>query len=252
MSYKRIIPCLDVKDGRVVKGVNFVDFKDAGDPVECARAYDAQGADELVFLDITASADGRDILLELVKRVADAINIPFAVGGGVRTTEDIRRVLDAGADKVCIGTAAVGNPDLIAQAAAGFGSGRIVAAIDVKRMPDGGYHVYTKGGREDTGLDALEWARRAESLGAGEILLTSMDRDGCKDGFDLEITSLISAAAGIPVTASGGAGTKEHFYEAFAKSRVGAALAASLFHFGELEIPELKRYLREMGVQVRL
>lgn len=252
MLSKRIIPCLDVKAGRVVKGVNFVNLIDAGDPVEIARAYSNQGADEVVFLDITASSDERNIILDVVEKTASEVFIPFTVGGGIRNLEDIRNILNAGADKISINSAAVKDPMLINRAAERFGSQCIVVAIDVKKKEDGSYEVYINGGRIPTGLDAVEWAKTCEQLGAGEILLTSMDCDGTKAGYDLEITRLVSEAVKIPVIASGGAGKKEHFLEAFNEGKADAALAASLFHFKELEIPELKRYLKENNVPVRL
>lgn len=253
MLSKRIIPCLDVKAGRVVKGVNFVNLIDAGDPVEIARAYSNQGADEVVFLDITASSDERNIILEVVEKTASEVFIPFTVGGGIRNVDDIRNILNAGADKISINSAAVKEPMLINKGAERFGSQCIVVAIDVKRKEDGsGYEVYINGGRIPTGLDAIEWAKKCEQLGAGEILLTSMDCDGTKAGYDLEITRLVSEAVNIPVIASGGAGKKEHFLEAFNEGKADAALAASLFHFKELEIPDLKRYLKENNVPVRL
>lgn len=250
MLAKRIIPCLDVKDGRVVKGVNFVQLRDAGDPVEHARAYDAAGADELVFLDITASYERRDILLDVVRRVADQVFIPFAVGGGVRTVDDFRAILLAGADKVAANTAAVENPGLITQAAEKFGSQCVVIAVDAKR--DGSmWRVYTHGGRTPTQRDAVEWAREAEALGAGEILLTSMDRDGTRDGYEIELTRAVADAVSIPVIASGGAGRIEHFAEALIDGHADAALAASLFHFGELTIAQVKDYVEARGVAVR-
>ncbi len=252
MYAKRIIPCLDVKQGRVVKGTSFLHLRDAGDPVQAAEEYDRHGADELVFLDITASSDGRGTVVEMVRRVADRIFIPFTVGGGVRSVEDFNTLLRAGADKVSVNTAALENPALIRDAAEKFGSQCVVCAIDAKRRREGGWTVYRNGGRVDTGLDALQWAKRAESLGAGEILLTSMDRDGTKDGYDLELTSAVSGSASIPVIASGGAGKPEHFYEVLTKGKADAALAASLFHFGQLGIPDLKRYLSRRGVSVRL
>lgn len=269
MLAKRIIPCLDVKDGRVVKGVNFVELRDAGDPVEHARAYDAAGADELVFLDITASYEKRDILLDIVRAVADQVFIPFAVGGGVRTVEDFRGILLAGADKVAVNTAAVENPSVITEAAEKFGSQCVVVAIDAKRRQtaDGRpqinnsrsavsgqqsiWQVYTHGGRTPTGIDAIEWAREAESRGAGEILLTSMDRDGTKDGYDIELTRAIADAVPIPVIASGGAGRLEHFADAIIDGHASAVLAASLFHFGELSVAQVKDYLASRGVAVR-
>ncbi|MCI9257359.1 imidazole glycerol phosphate synthase subunit HisF [Acutalibacter sp.] len=251
MYAKRIIPCLDIKDGRVVKGVNFVSLRDAGDPVEAAVEYDRQGADELVLLDINASADSRGILTQVVERVAQSIFIPFTVGGGIRTVEDFTAILRAGADKVSVNSSALRNPELIRQAARRFGSQCVVVAMDAKRRPEGSWTLYLNGGRVDTGQDALEWAKEVEALGAGEILLTSMDRDGVKTGYDLELTRAVSEAVGIPVIASGGAGEKAHFYEAFTTGRADAALAASLFHFGELSVPELKRYLQGRGVPVR-
>jgi cyclase len=250
MLAKRIIPCLDVKDGRVVKGVNFVQLRDAGDPVEHARAYDAAGADELVFLDITASYERRDILLDVVRRVADQVFIPFAVGGGVRTVDDFRAILLAGADKVAANTAAVENPGLITQAAEKFGSQCVVIAVDAKR--DGSmWRVYTHGGRTPTERDAVEWAREAEALGAGEILLTSMDRDGTRDGYEIELTRAVADAVSIPVIASGGAGRIEHFAEALIDGHADAALAASLFHFGELTIAQVKDFVEARHVAVR-
>ena len=251
MYAKRIIPCLDIKDGRVVKGVNFVSLRDAGDPVEAAVEYDRQGADELVLLDINASADSRGILTQVVERVAQSIFIPFTVGGGIRTVEDFTAILRAGADKVSVNSSALRNPELIRQAARRFGSQCVVVAMDAKRRPEGSWTLYLNGGRVDTGRDALEWAKEVEALGAGEILLTSMDRDGVKTGYDLELTRAVSEAVGIPVIASGGAGEKAHFYEAFTTGRADAALAASLFHFDELSVPELKRYLQGRGVPVR-
>ena len=250
--YKRIIPCLDVNNGRVVKGVKFVDLKDAGDPVEIAKVYDKSGADELVFLDITATHEGRGTVLDMVSRVAAAVSIPFIVGGGIKSVEDFEAVLNAGAAKASLGSAAVRNPDLINQVAEKFGSERLVAAIDGKRQADGTYHVVIDGGRTDSGIDALEWAKDAEKRGAGEILLTSMDCDGMKAGYDNELTSLVAENVGIPVIASGGAGTMEHFYETLTVGKASAALAASLFHFKEVEIPELKKYLSEKGINVRL
>ena len=253
MFTKRIIPCLDVNNGRVVKGVNFVNLKDAGDPVEIAKAYDREGADELVFLDITASSDARETVSDMVERVAKKVFIPFTVGGGIRTVEDFRRILNAGADKVSVNSAAVKRPELISEAAERFGSQCVVCAIDAKRRENGsGWDVYLNGGRVNTGIDALEWAKRAEELGAGELLLTSMDCDGTKAGYDLELTRAVSENAGIPVIASGGAGTLEHFLDAFTKGKADAVLAASLFHFKEIEIRELKRYLGEHGESVRL
>ncbi len=250
MLARRIVPCLDVHAGRVVKGVNFVNLRDAGDPVEAARAYDAAGADELVFLDITATFEARSIMLEIVKRVAESVFIPFTVGGGVRSLEDARALLLAGADKVSVNSAAVRRPALLTELAEHFGSQAVVLAIDAKRKGDA-WEVYVKGGREPTGLDAVEWAREGERLGAGEILLTSMDKDGTKAGYDLALTRAVAEAVSIPVIASGGAGTKAHFLEAFEKGKADAALAASVFHFGEIPIPELKRYLAAHGVPVR-
>ena len=253
MYAKRIIPCLDVKNGRVVKGVNFVYLIDAGDPVECARVYDKAGADELVFLDITASSDARNTVTEMVEAVAKQVFIPFTVGGGIRTVEDFRRILNAGADKVAVNSAAIKRPELIREAAEIFGSQCVVCAIDAKRRDDkSGWDVYLNGGRVNTGIDALEWAKQAEELGAGEILLTSMDCDGTKAGYDLELTKKISENAKIPVIASGGAGTMEHFLDAFREGKADAVLAASLFHFKEIEINDLKKYLRSNGESVRL
>ena len=253
MFTKRIIPCLDVHDGRVVKGVNFVNFRDAGDPVEVAAAYDKAGADELVFLDISASSDARAIKLDMVRRVADKVFIPFTVGGGIRTVEDFKMILREGADKVAVNTAAIMNPDLIRAAADKFGSQCVVLAIDAKRREDGsGWNIYKNGGRADMGMDAVEWAVKACELGAGEILLTSMDRDGTKKGYDLELTRAISERVSVPVIASGGAGTMEHFYDALTVGKADAALAASLFHYKELEIMELKHYLKEKGLSIRL
>lgn len=252
MLTKRIIPCLDVHNGRVVKGVNFVDLKDAGDPVEIAKAYDKAGADELVFLDITASSDARNIILNLVHKTAEQVFIPFTVGGGIRTAQDFREILKAGADKISVNSAAIKRPELISEAAYKFGSQCVVVAIDAKRRADGGFSVYINGGRVDTGLDAVEWAVRAESLGAGEILLTSMDADGTKAGYDLEITKKVSDAVSIPVIASGGAGTLPHFYDAITTGGADAVLAASLFHYKELTISELKEYLKSRDIPVRL
>lgn len=251
MYAKRIIPCLDVKDGRVVKGTGFVNIRDAGDPVECAIAYDRQGADELVLLDITASSDARNIMADVVSKVADSVFIPFTVGGGIRTVEDFTAILRAGADKVAVNSAALKNPELITQAAKKFGSQCVVVAMDAKRRPGGGWTLYLNGGRIDTGRDAVEWAKEAEELGAGEILLTSMDRDGVKTGYDLELTRAVSEAVGIPVIASGGAGELSHFYDAFTAGKADAVLAASLFHFGEITVPQLKAYLSGRGVPVR-
>ena len=250
MLAKRIIPCLDVKDGRVVKGVRFVDLRDAGDPVEAAMAYDAQGADELVFLDITASHEARDIMLDVVRRTAEGIYMPLTVGGGIRAVDDVRRLLRAGADKVSLNTAALARPELIREAAERFGSQCIVVAVDARREGEH-WGVYTHGGRHPAGREAVAWAQEAVALGAGEILLTSMDRDGTKDGYDLELTRAVSEAVTVPVIASGGAGTLEHFHEALVDGRADAALAASLFHFGIHTIAETKRYLADRGVEVR-
>jgi cyclase len=253
MLAKRIIPCLDVKDGRVVKGVSFVDLRDAGDPVECAAAYEAQGADELVFLDITASHEARKTIIDVVERTAEKVFMPVTVGGGINALDDIKALLRAGADKVSINTGAVRDPEFVARAAERFGSQCIVVAIDAKRRPEPetGWEVFTHGGRRPTGLDATEWARKVTDLGAGEILLTSMDRDGRKDGYDLALTSSVSRAVSVPVIASGGAGTLEHLRDAFTKGLADAALAASIFHFGEFSIGEAKRFLMERGVSVR-
>ena len=240
MYAKRIIPCLDVKNGRVVKGVSFVDLRDAGDPIACAAAYDRQGADELVLLDITATHEGRSTMIDIVERVAKTVFIPFTVGGGIRTTDDFKELLRAGADKISVNSAAVRNPGLINDAADKFGSQCVVCAIDAKKRENGGWEVYLNGGRIPTGIDAVAWAKEAYSRGAGEILLTSMDCDGQKNGYDIELTYAVSTAVGIPVIASGGAGKKEHFYDAFTKGAADAVLAASLFHFNELPIPELK------------
>jgi len=250
MLAKRIIPCLDVKDGRVVKGVRFVDLRDAGDPVEAAMAYDAQGADELVFLDITASHEDRAIMLEVVRRTAEGIYMPLTVGGGIRSVDDVRRLLRAGADKISLNTAALARPEVIREAAQRFGSQCIVVAIDARREGER-WGVYTHGGRRPAGRDAVQWARDAVELGAGEILLTSMDRDGTKDGYDLELTRAVSEAVTVPVIASGGAGSLEHFHDALVDGRADAALAASLFHFGIHTIAEAKQYLAERGVEVR-
>lgn len=252
MLTKRIIPCLDVNDGRVVKGINFVQLRDAGDPVEVGKAYSNAGADELVFLDITATSDARNTVVDLVRKVAEQIFIPFTVGGGIRSVEDIRAVLREGADKVAINSAAINRPDLITESAEKFGSQCVVVAIDAKRNDKGGFSVYKNGGRIDTGLDAIEWAKEAERRGAGEILLTSMDGDGTKDGYDLELTRAVADVVSIPVIASGGAGNCEHFYEALTQGGADAALAASLFHYKELEISEVKEYLRDKNVPVRL
>ena len=253
MLTKRIIPCLDVNAGRVVKGVNFVNLMDAGDPVEIAKAYDAEGADELVFLDITASSDDRETVVDMVEAVGNQVFIPFTVGGGIRTVNDMRNILRAGADKVSVNSAAINKPDLIREGAEKFGSQCIVLAIDAKLREDkSGWNVYKNGGRIDTGLDAVEWAKKGVALGAGEILLTSMDGDGTKAGYDLALTRAISDAVGVPVIASGGAGTLEHFYEAFEEGGADAALAASLFHYKIMTIREVKEYLRDRGVPVRL
>ncbi len=252
MYTKRIIPCLDVNNGRVVKGVNFVNLIDAGDPVEQAVLYDREGADELVFLDITASSDKRATVVDMVEKVAEKLFIPFTVGGGIRTVEDFRTILRAGADKVAVNSAAIMNPSIISEAALKFGSQCVVVAIDAKRREDGsGWSIYKNGGRVDMGIDAVEWAVKACELGAGEILLTSMDRDGTKNGFDNELTRIISDSVNIPVIASGGAGSKKDFYDTFTQGHADAALAASLFHFKELGIEELKEYLASMGISVR-
>ena len=252
MHTKRIIPCLDVNNGRVVKGTNFVNLRDAGDPIEVGREYDKAGADELVFLDITASSDAREIKAELVRKVAETVFIPFTVGGGIRSVEDFRMILREGADKVAVNSAAIMNPTLISEAADKFGSQCVVVAIDAKRRPDGGWNIFKNGGRIDMGIDAVEWAMQAEKLGAGEILLTSMDCDGTKAGYDIELTRMVSRNVSIPVIASGGAGTMEHFYDALTEGGAEAVLAASLFHYKELQIRELKEYLRDKGVSVRL
>ena len=253
MHTKRIIPCLDVHGGRVVKGVNFVDLKDAGDPVEIERAYDAAGADELVFLDITATSDARETVVDMVRRVAETVFIPFTVGGGIRTVEDFRMLLREGADKISINSSAINTPELIFDAAEKFGSQCVVVAIDAKRRADGsGWNIYKNGGRIDVGIDAVEWAMKAEMLGAGEILLTSMDCDGTKAGYDLGLTRTIAENVQIPVIASGGAGTLAHFKDALTEGKADAVLAASLFHYKELEIKEVKEYLRKEGVSVRL
>ena len=253
MYTKRIIPCLDVKDGRVVKGVNFVNLIDAGDAVEQAMVYDKEGADELVFLDITASSDNRDTVVDMVRSVARKLFIPFTVGGGIRTVDDFKKILREGADKVAVNSAAIMNPDLIVDAADKFGSQCVVLAIDAKRKTDGsGWEIYKNGGRVNMGIDAVEWAKKGVELGAGEILLTSMDRDGTKNGFDNELTRIISDSVNVPVIASGGAGSLEHFYDAFDKGHADAALAASLFHFKELSIGEVKEYLKNRGVSVRI
>lgn len=253
MHTKRIIPCLDVHNGRVVKGVNFVDLKDAGDPVEIAAAYDRAGADELVFLDITASSDARATVVDMVRQVAKTVFIPFTVGGGIRTIDDFKAILREGADKIAVNSAAIGNPNLISEAADKFGSQCVVVAIDAKRREDNsGWNIYKNGGRIDMGIDAVEWAMKADRLGAGEILLTSMDCDGTKEGYDIELTKVISENVSVPVIASGGAGNREHFYEVLKTGKADAALAASLFHFKELEIKEVKEYLREKNISIRL
>ena len=253
MFTKRIIPCLDVHNGRVVKGVNFVNLRDAGDPVEIAAAYDKAGADEVVFLDITASSDARKTVVDMVRRVAENVFIPFTVGGGIRTVEDFKVLLREGADKISINSSAINRPELISEAADKFGSQCVVVAIDAKRRADGsGWNIYKNGGRVDVGIDAVEWAEKVCRMGAGEILLTSMDCDGTKAGYDIELTRSIAEAVSVPVIASGGAGTKEHFYEALNDGQADAALAASLFHYKELEIRELKEYLKEKGLSVRL
>ncbi len=253
MFTKRIIPCLDVHNGRVVKGVNFVNLQDAGDPVEIAAAYDAAGADELVFLDITASSDGRETVVDMVRKVASKVFIPFTVGGGIRTVDDFKMLLREGADKISVNSSAIDRPELISEAADKFGSQCVVVAIDAKRRADGsGFNIYKHGGRLDMGIDAVEWAMKAEKLGAGEILLTSMDGDGTKAGYDLELTRQIAENVKIPVIASGGAGKLEHFKEALSVGKADAALAASLFHFKELEIRQVKEYLRQEGISVRL
>ena len=249
---RRVIPCLDVTGGRVVKGVNFVSLRDAGDPVEIARRYDAEGADELTFLDITASSDARDTILHVIEAVAEQVFIPLTVGGGVRTVDDVRRLLNVGADKVSVNTAAIHNPQLVADVAGYYGSQCLVVAIDAKRQPDGSWHVYTHGGRNDTGLDALDWARRVADLGAGEILLTSMDRDGTKAGFDLELTRAVVDAVPIPVIASGGVGNLQHLVDGVTLGGADAVLAASIFHFGEATIAQAKALMASQGVPVRL
>ena len=252
MLAKRIIPCLDVNAGRVVKGVNFVELRDAGDPVEIARRYDEQGADEITFLDITASSDDRDIILHIVEAVASQVFIPLTVGGGVRQVEDVRRLLNAGADKVSMNTAAVNNPQLVADASAKVGSQCIVVAVDAKQTAPGRWEVFTHGGRKNTGLDAIEWARKVETLGAGEILLTSMDRDGTKAGFDLSLTRAVADAVGIPVIASGGVGTLQHLADGVTEGRADAVLAASIFHYGEYTVRQAKEFMRSRGIEVRL
>lgn len=250
MYAKRIIPCLDVKNGRVVKGVSFVDLRDAGDPVECATAYDKQGADELVLLDITATHEGRSTMIDIVSNVANTVFIPFTVGGGIKSVDDFKELLRAGADKISVNSAAVRNPDLINEAAYKFGSQCVVVAIDAKKN-ENSWEVYLNGGRIPTGIDAVEWAKEAERRGAGEILLTSMDKDGQKSGYDIELTRAVSESVGIPVIASGGAGKAEHFLDAFTQGKADAVLAASLFHFNELPIPELKEYLAKNNISVR-
>ncbi len=253
MFTKRVIPCLDVNAGRVVKGVNFVNLRDAGDPVEIAKAYDKAGADEVVFLDITASSDNRGTVVDMVRRVAANVFIPFTVGGGIRTVDDFKMLLREGADKISVNSAAIMNPQLITDAALKFGSQCVVVAIDAKRREDGsGWNIYKNGGRVDMGIDAVEWAKKAYSLGAGEILLTSMDCDGTKAGYDIELTRTVAEEVGIPVIASGGAGTMEHFYDALTEGKADAVLAASLFHYKEMEIRDLKQYLRSRDVSVRL
>ena len=253
MFTKRIIPCLDVNGGRVVKGVNFVDLKDAGDPVEIAKAYDKAGADELVFLDITASSDERRTVIDMVRKVAECVFIPFTVGGGIRTVDDFRAILREGADKISINSSAINTPELVSDAADKFGSQCVVVAIDAKRRADGsGWNIYKNGGRIDVGIDAVECAKKVEQLGAGEILLTSMDCDGTKAGYDLELTRAVAENVSVPVIASGGAGNLEHFKEALTEGKADAALAASLFHYKELEIRQVKEYLRQEGVSVRL
>ena len=253
MFTKRIIPCLDVNNGRVVKGTNFVNLRDAGDPIEVGKAYGQAGADELVFLDITASSDARQIKLDMVRKVAETIFIPFTVGGGIRTVDDFKMILREGADKIAVNSAAIMNPKLISEAADKFGSQCVVVAIDAKRRADGsGWNIYKNGGRVDMGIDAVEWAMKANKLGAGEILLTSMDCDGTKDGYDIELTRMVSENVSIPVIASGGAGNMEHFHEALTEGKADAALAASLFHYKELEISDLKKYLQQKDVSVRI
>lgn len=253
MHTKRIIPCLDVKNGRVVKGINFVNLRDAGDPVAVGAAYDQAGADELVFLDITASSDARNIVIDMVRKVAETVFIPFTVGGGIRTVDDFKAILREGADKISVNSAAIDNPHLISEAADKFGSQCVVLAIDARRREDGsGWNIYKHGGRIDTGIDAVEWAMQADRLGAGEILLTSMDCDGTKAGYDVELTRIISENVSVPVIASGGAGSKEHFYDALTEGKADAALAASLFHYKELEIMDLKQYLSDRGLSIRM
>ena len=251
MLAKRIIPCLDVRDGKVVKGVNFVGIKEVGDPVECAIEYDKQGADEICFLDITATHEGRGTMVDVVRRTAKHVFVPLTVGGGIRTVDDFRKLLREGADKISVNSAAIDRPELIREAAQKFGSQCVVVAIDAKRREDGGWNIYKHGGRLDTGIDALAWAKKVEELGAGEILLTSMDCDGTKAGYDIALTRAVADAVSIPVIASGGAGTLEHFYDALTEGGADAALAASLFHYKELEIREVKDYLAEKGISVR-
>ena len=252
MLAKRIIPCLDVNDGRVVKGTNFIHLRDAGDPVECAIEYDRQGADELVFLDITASSDNRNTVCDMVRKTAEKVFVPFTVGGGIRTPEDMRLMLTCGADKVAVNTAAIREPDLIRQCAERFGSQCVVLAVDARRKAGGGWEVYTHGGRTPAGLDALDWIRRAVSLGAGEILLTSMDADGTKDGYDCELTRAVAETVSVPVIASGGAGTLDHMLQVLQQGKADAVLAASIFHFGTYTIRETKQYLKDNGIPVRL
>ena len=253
MFTKRIIPCLDVNNGRVVKGINFVNLRDAGDPVEVAAAYDKAGADEVVFLDITATSDARETVVDMVRKVAEKVFIPFTVGGGIRTVEDFKVLLREGADKISINSSAINNPRLISDAADKFGSQCVVVAIDARKRADGsGWNIYKNGGRIDVGMDAVEWAMQADRLGAGEILLTSMDCDGTKAGYDIELTNTIASNVSIPVIASGGAGSKEHFLDAFTKGKADAALAASLFHYKELDIMELKKYLADNGIPMRM
>lgn len=252
MYTKRIIPCLDINNNRVVKGINFVNLRDAGDPVEVGKAYDKAGADELVFLDITASSDNRKTVVDMVSRVAENVFIPFTVGGGIRTVDDFKEILRAGADKVAVNSAAINNPNLVAEAAEKFGSQCVVVAIDAKRRTDGGWNIFKNGGRVDMGIDAVEWAKKVYELGAGEILLTSMDCDGTKNGYDIELTRAVAEQVSIPVIASGGAGTMEHFYDALTEGKAEAVLAASLFHYKEMEICDLKRYLQGRNIPVRL
>ncbi len=252
MHTKRIIPCLDINNNRVVKGINFVNLRDAGDPVQVGKAYGEAGADELVFLDITASSDNRKTVVDMVRSVAENVFIPFTVGGGIRTVDDFKEILRAGADKVSVNSAAIMNPNLVAEAAEKFGSQCVVVAIDAKRRPDGGWNIYKNGGRVDMGIDAIEWAEKVYKLGAGEILLTSMDCDGTKNGYDVELTRAIADRVSIPVIASGGAGTMEHFYDALTDGGADAVLAASLFHYKEMEIKDLKKYLDGKGIPVRL